>query len=115
GQVNVRNTSLIDVTRVEYLQAYIGAVLTALRNGCNVKGFSVWSLLDVFELLGGFQTGFGLYYVDLDDPDLPRYPKLSAHWYSHFLKGGIIDSSANVELASNLSSVTDLRSQRSSY
>ncbi|CAN1353266.1 Beta-glucosidase 11 [Linum perenne] len=96
GQVNVRNTSLEDTKRVEYLHGYIGAVLKAIRNGCNVKGYFVWSLLDVFELLGGFQSGFGLYYVDLDDPNLTRYPKLSSHWYSHFLKGGAAVSSTAV-------------------
>ncbi|CAI0543139.1 unnamed protein product [Linum tenue] len=56
----------------------------------------MWSLLDVFELLGGFQTGFGLYYVDLDDPNLTRYPKLSAHWYSRFLKGATVGSADDV-------------------
>ena len=78
------------------MHAYIGTVLDAIRNGCDVKGYFVWSLLDVFELLSGFQTGFGLYYVDLDDPNLTRYPKLSAHWYSRFLKGGTVRSSINL-------------------
>ena len=31
--------------------------------------------------------GYGLCCVDLDDPDFKRYPKLSARWYSDFLKG----------------------------
>lgn len=51
----------------------------------------MWSLLDVFELLDGYNSGFGLYYVDLDDPDRKRYPKVSARWYSRFLKGGSVD------------------------
>ncbi|CAN1859362.1 Beta-glucosidase 11 [Linum perenne] len=75
---------------------------SSYRNGCNVKGYFVWSLLDVFELLGGFQSGFGLYYVDLDDPNLTRYPKLSSHWYSHFLKGGAAVSSTAGTLLSSL-------------
>ncbi|KAH7517070.1 hypothetical protein FEM48_Zijuj09G0023200 [Ziziphus jujuba var. spinosa] len=41
----------------------------------------------IVELFGGNEVSFGLYYVDLDDPDLKRYPKLSAIWYSNFLKG----------------------------
>ena len=43
--------------------------------------------MDGLEFLGGYQTAYGLYYVDLDDKQLRRYPKLSAHWYSNFLKG----------------------------
>lgn len=55
------------------------------RNGANVKGYFSWSFLDVFEIMRG--SKFGMYYVDFDDKDLRRYPKLSAYWYSSFLKG----------------------------
>ncbi|GJW46900.1 transposase, Ptta/En/Spm [Tanacetum coccineum] len=48
-------------------------------NGSNTKGYFVWSFMDLFELLDGYNTGYGLYYVDLDDKDLTRYPKFSAH------------------------------------
>jgi beta-glucosidase len=43
--------------------------------------------MDVFELFGGYERSFGLLYVDFKDPSLKRSPKLSAHWYSSFLKG----------------------------
>jgi beta-glucosidase len=87
GQSSRHNSSLEDTSRVEYLRAYIGSVLNALRNGSNVRGYFVWSFLDVFELFD-IQSTFGLYYVDFNGPDFRRYPKLSAHWYSHFIKGG---------------------------
>ncbi|CAN4091421.1 unnamed protein product [Withania somnifera] len=87
GQMTPRNATLNDTTRIEYLQTYIGNLLDAVRNGSNVKGYFTWSFLDCFELLGAYQSGFGLYYVDLNDKNLTRYPKLSAHWYSNFLKG----------------------------
>ncbi|CAK9322251.1 unnamed protein product [Citrullus colocynthis] len=84
----MKRTSLLeDVPRVEYMHGYIGAVLDALRNGSNVKGYFTWSFLDVFELLDGYHSSYGLFYVDLNDPNLKRYPKLSARWYSNFLKG----------------------------
>ena len=56
------------------------------RNGANTKGYFTWSFLDVFELLGGYDSAYGLHYVDLNDKDLKRYPKSSATWYSSFLK-----------------------------
>ncbi|CAK7348301.1 unnamed protein product [Dovyalis caffra] len=74
-----RNSSLEDPSRVKYLNAYIGSVLDAIRNGSNARGYFVWSFLDGLELLDGYESSYGLYYVDLDDPDLKRYPKLSAH------------------------------------
>ncbi|KAH7517072.1 hypothetical protein FEM48_Zijuj09G0023400 [Ziziphus jujuba var. spinosa] len=81
------NSSLEDTPRVKYMEAYIEGVLNALRNGSNTRGYFTWSLLDVFELFDGYDAGYGLYYVDMEDPNLKRYPKLSAHWYSDFLKG----------------------------
>ncbi|KAI4382165.1 hypothetical protein MLD38_008163 [Melastoma candidum] len=88
GMSSPRNATLEDWPRVQLLQSYIGSLLDGIRNGSDVRGYFVWSFLDVFEILSGFKTGFGLYYVDLDDPELTRYPKRSAHWYSQFLKGG---------------------------
>ncbi|PIN18004.1 Beta-glucosidase, lactase phlorizinhydrolase [Handroanthus impetiginosus] len=87
GQMTRRNGTLNDTARVEYIHAYIGAVLDAVRNGSNTIGYFVWTLLDCLELWNGYETSYGLYYVDLDDKELIRYPKLSAHWYSNFLKG----------------------------
>lgn len=87
GQVTDYNLSVNDPTRVEYLQAHIGGVLDAVRNGSNTKGYFVWSFLDVFELLFGYDYTYGLYYVDFSDPNLTRYPKLSQKWYSGFLRG----------------------------
>ncbi|KAK9281422.1 hypothetical protein L1049_004324 [Liquidambar formosana] len=89
GQRTRRNASLNDTPRVEYMKDFIGALLDAVRNGSNARGYFTWSFLDVFELLDGLESSYGLYYVDLEDPDLKRYPKLSAHWYSAFLKGKV--------------------------
>ncbi|KAK7392320.1 hypothetical protein VNO78_20754 [Psophocarpus tetragonolobus] len=89
GQRTRRNSSLQDFSRVKYLHGYIGGVLDALRDGSNIKGYFAWAFLDVFELLAGYRSSFGLYYVDMNDTELKRYPKLSAKWYSWFLKGNI--------------------------
>ncbi|EOY33031.1 Uncharacterized protein TCM_041039 [Theobroma cacao] len=67
---------------VKSLNAYIGSVLEAIRSGSDTRGYFTWSILDVFELQDGYESSFGLYYVDLDGPDLTRYPKLSAKWYA---------------------------------
>ncbi|KAF5937366.1 hypothetical protein HYC85_024872 [Camellia sinensis] len=83
-QQTQRNSTLHDSARVKYLHGFIGSLLDAVRNGSNARGYFTWSFLDVYELLGGYRSCFGLYYVDLDDKDLKRYPKLSAHWYSNF-------------------------------
>ncbi|XP_027189896.1 hydroxyisourate hydrolase-like isoform X3 [Cicer arietinum] len=96
GQRTASNSSLEDVSRVKYLHGYIGAVLHALRNGSNVKGYFAWSFMDVFELLDGYRSSYGLYYVDHNDPELKRYPKLSAKWYKRFLMGIELDNDPSI-------------------
>ncbi|GLT81820.1 hypothetical protein SLE2022_002510 [Rubroshorea leprosula] len=97
GQRIWRNSSMEDWPRIKSLSAYIGSLLDAIRNGSDVRGYFTWSFLDVLEMLDGYQSGYGLYYVDLDDPDLRRYPKLSANWYSQFLKGKTMNSNGTFE------------------
>ncbi|XP_030532489.1 beta-glucosidase 11 [Rhodamnia argentea] len=87
GQRTPRNTTMQDTERISYIHAHIGAVLDSLRNGSNTIGYFTWSFLDVLEVLDGYESSFGHYFVDLDDLDLKRYPKLSAGWYAQFLKG----------------------------
>ncbi|KAI3449487.1 hypothetical protein Pfo_006152 [Paulownia fortunei] len=103
GQKTRRNGSLIDTPRVEYIHAYIRSTLDAVRNGSNTKGYFAWTFLDCLELLDGYESAFGLYYVDLDDKEMRRYPKLSAHWYSDFLKGGSGKINVNSELGEKMS------------
>ncbi|CAN4101175.1 unnamed protein product [Withania somnifera] len=101
GQMTPRNATLNDTSRVEYLHVYIRNLLDAMRNGSNVRGYFSWSFLDGLELLDGYESGFGLYYVDLDDKNLTRYPKLSQHWYSNFLKGKICKSTVIADKVSS--------------
>jgi len=60
-------------------------VLAAIRNGSDIRGYFIWTLLDDFEALSGYTSRFGLHYVDFND-NLKRYLKLSAHWYKTFLQ-----------------------------
>ena len=60
-------------------------LLLLCRKGADVRGYFVWSLMDNFEWLSGYTTKYGLYHVDFKS--LKRTPKLSAKWYSNFIKG----------------------------
>ncbi|XP_021859771.1 beta-glucosidase 11 isoform X2 [Spinacia oleracea] len=87
GQLTNHNVSVNDQSRIDYLQVLINGVLEAVRNGSNTKAYFVWSFIDLFEVLFSYSKSFGLYYVDFNDPNRPRYPKLSQKWYSGFLGG----------------------------
>nr|GMD90720.1 beta-glucosidase 40 [Ipomoea batatas] len=54
------------------------------KDGCNVKGYFVWSLLDNWEWTAGYTSRFGVYYVDYDH-NLNRIPKNSVKWFRDFL------------------------------
>jgi beta-glucosidase len=72
--------TVYDVDRVMYLRNYINELQRATAEGVPVRGYFVWSLLDNFEWADGYQTRFGLHYVDYKT--LKRTPKLSASFYA---------------------------------
>nr|DAD33292.1 TPA_asm: hypothetical protein HUJ06_012143 [Nelumbo nucifera] len=80
-----RNETLNDTARIDYMNGFMESMFNAIRNGSNTKGYFVWSFLDVFEVLSGYQTRYGLVHVDFHN-EFRRQPKLSAQWYSNFLK-----------------------------
>ncbi|XP_018459194.1 LOW QUALITY PROTEIN: beta-glucosidase 3-like [Raphanus sativus] len=92
-----------DTPRINYLHSYIGAVLKSIRNGSDTRGYFVWSFMDLYELLRGYEFSFGLYSVNFSDPYRKRSPKLSAYWYTSFLKGNttFLGSQATMQLQSN--------------
>ena len=53
--------------------------LKAIEAGVNVKGYFVWSLMDMFSWTNGYNKRYGLFYVDYETQK--RYPKASAYWY----------------------------------
>jgi len=74
-----------DPLRVDYLRSYLREVERACRDGCNVKGYFVWSLMDNFEWAEGYNKRFGLFYVDYEDGQR-RIMKDSGYWYRDFIR-----------------------------
>nr|POE67033.1 beta-glucosidase 18 [Quercus suber] len=74
---------LEDIDRIKFHKAYLAALARAIRNGADVRGYFIWSLMDNFEWVHGYKKRFGLYYVDRQT--LNRTPKLSARWFTSFL------------------------------
>jgi beta-glucosidase len=53
-----------DQQRLDYLQRHMDAVAEAMKQGVNITGYFVWSLLDNFEWSEGYLKRFGIVYVD---------------------------------------------------
>ncbi|XP_006290937.2 beta-glucosidase 8 isoform X1 [Capsella rubella] len=96
GKLMKHDSMLQDTSRLEYIQAYIGAVLNAIKSGSDTRGYFVWSMVDVYEIISEYELSYGMYYVNFSDPGLKRTPKLSASWYTGFLNGAIDVASQDI-------------------
>ncbi|KAA8532913.1 hypothetical protein F0562_032970 [Nyssa sinensis] len=77
--------ALKDEKRIKYHNDYLSNLLASIKeDGCNVKGYFVWSLLDNWEWAAGYTSRFGLYFIDYSD-NLKRYAKDSVQWFKNFL------------------------------
>jgi beta-glucosidase len=72
-----------DQARIDYLDAHLRAVQTAIQRGVDVRGFYTWSLMDSFEWAEGLSQRYGLVHVDHDT--LARTPKRSFEWYAEMI------------------------------
>jgi beta-glucosidase len=62
----------------------------ATAEGVPVRGYFLWSLMDNFEWMFGFQQRFGLYRVDFETEQ--RTAKLSASFYRRVIAQNAIGS-----------------------
>ena len=70
---------IMDQPRIEYLKVYLESLSQAISAGVTVKGYFLWSLMDLFSWSNGYNKRYGLFYVDFETQK--RYPKESAYWY----------------------------------
>jgi len=58
------NDMLDDPLRVDYQKKHLVALSAAIAQGCDVRGYMAWSLLDNLEWSLGFSKRFGIVHVD---------------------------------------------------
>jgi beta-glucosidase len=68
-----------DLDRIMFLRNYLRQLQRATAEGVPVRGYFLWSLMDNFEWIFGFEKRFGLYHVDFETQ--VRTAKLSAAFY----------------------------------
>jgi beta-glucosidase len=78
-----KDGNIYDLDRIMFLRNYLMQLQRATAEGAPVRGYFLWSLMDNFEWIYGFEKRFGLYYVDFDT--LRRTPKLSASFYRNVI------------------------------
>ncbi|WP_029351143.1 GH1 family beta-glucosidase [Bosea sp. 117] len=73
-----------DAPRVAFLREHLAAAGRAIAQGCALKGYFVWSLLDNFEWAEGKRRRFGIVHVDFET--LARTPKASYAFLSQVMR-----------------------------
>jgi beta-glucosidase len=76
--------SVYDIDRIMYLRNYLAQLQRATSEGVPVRGYFLWSLMDNFEWIYGFEKRFGLYRVDFETQ--LRTPKLSVSFYRNVIE-----------------------------
>lgn len=80
----VRDGTVDDIDRIDYLREHICAVGEAIAAGVDVRGYFVWSFLDCFEWNAGYEWHLGLVHVDRDT--MRRTVKRSGYWYRGLIR-----------------------------
>jgi beta-glucosidase len=73
-----------DPQRIDFTRRHLMALLRAIRDGVDVRGYFHWSILDNFEWNLGYRERFGLVHVDFET--LERTPKDSFPWYAQLIR-----------------------------
>ncbi|MGK0388126.1 MAG: beta-glucosidase [Maribacter sp.] len=80
----VENGRVHDLRRIKFFQDYLVQVLRAKKEGMDIRGYYVWTLMDNFEWQEGYVPRFGLVHVDFETQK--RTMKDSGLWFKEFLK-----------------------------
>ena len=76
---------ILDDERIEILDGFVNGLLRAKKEGINVLGYFVWSTMDLYSWINGYEKRYGLVYVDYDH-DNKRIPKKSYYWYKNVIE-----------------------------
>ena len=83
-----KRVEIRDVKRIDYLRRHLLEVAKLNKNGMDIRGYFLWSLMDNFEWAYGYSKRFGIIYVDYETQE--RIFKNSAFWYRDLIKARAI-------------------------
>jgi beta-glucosidase len=73
-----------DELRLGLLRGFLAGLHGAITDGCDVRAYYVWSLLDNFEWAFGYSKRFGIVWTDYETQQ--RIPKASARFFAEVIR-----------------------------
>lgn len=73
-----------DPQRIDYIKRHLLQLHNAIKEGVDIQGYFLWSLMDNFEWAEGVRQRFGIIYTDYTTQK--RIPKDSAYWYKSVIE-----------------------------
>ena len=77
-----------DSERIEFVDRALRSVHAAIEDGVDIRGYTLWSLLDNFEWALGYSQHFGI--VEVDRTTFARNPKPSGVFYGRVARSGVL-------------------------
>lgn len=74
----IENGEVQDEYRIEFIRGHLKWLHRAIEEGCNAKGYHLWSFMDNWSWMNAYKNRYGFFSVDLETKK--RTPKKSAHW-----------------------------------
>lgn len=70
---------IIDDYRIEYIQDHLAFLWKAIQEGCNIKGYHLWTFIDCWSWINGYKNRYGLVALNLSTQE--RTIKKSGEFY----------------------------------
>jgi beta-glucosidase len=77
-----------DIERIDYIKRHLIKIAELNKQGADIRGYYLWSLVDNFEWAYGYSKRFGIVYVDFKTQE--RTLKDSALWYKDVINNRLI-------------------------
>ncbi|MBP2071040.1 glycoside hydrolase family 1 protein [Thermoanaerobacterium butyriciformans] len=80
----IKDGIIQDDYRIDFIKGHLKWLHKAIEEGCNVKGYHLWSFMDNWSFLNAYKNRYGLVSVDLATQK--RTIKKSGYWFKELAK-----------------------------
>ncbi|EMT39485.1 Beta-glucosidase/6-phospho-beta- glucosidase/beta- galactosidase [Thermoanaerobacter thermohydrosulfuricus WC1] len=86
----IKDGIIQDDYRIEFIKEHLKWLHKAIEEGCNVKGYHLWTFMDNWSFLNAYKNRYGLVSVDLETQK--RTVKKSGYWFKQVAQNnGFVD------------------------